>query len=81
LIINNNQAYLLDNFHLIKQRYSALADFNLSRSKFFFLIVEFFYLKLFKMANNYELHLNQIIYLLYLKQLQMVDMEKVGKVK
>ncbi|CAF0800309.1 unnamed protein product [Rotaria sordida] len=31
LIINNNQAYLIDNFDLIKQRYSSLADFNLSR--------------------------------------------------
>jgi hypothetical protein len=33
LIINNNQAYLIDNFDLIKQRYSSLADFNLSRGK------------------------------------------------
>ncbi|UJR27547.1 hypothetical protein I4U23_008829 [Adineta vaga] len=32
LLINNNQAYLIDNFHLIKQRYSSLADFNLSRN-------------------------------------------------
>ncbi|CAF1169395.1 unnamed protein product [Rotaria magnacalcarata] len=30
LIINSNQAYLIDNFDLIKQRYSSLADFNLS---------------------------------------------------
>lgn len=34
LIINSNQAYLIDNFDLIKQRYSSLADFNLSRGKF-----------------------------------------------
>jgi hypothetical protein len=37
LMINNNQAHLIDNFDLIKQRYSALADFNLSRGKFVFL--------------------------------------------
>jgi hypothetical protein len=34
LMINNNQAYLFDNFDLIKQRYSALADFNLSQGEF-----------------------------------------------
>ena len=34
LIINNNQAHLFENFHLIKQRYSALADFNLSKGTF-----------------------------------------------
>ncbi len=33
------------------------------------------------MVNNYELHSNHIIYLSYSKQLQMVDMEKVGKVR
>jgi hypothetical protein len=31
---NNNRAYLMDNFDLIKQRYSSLADFDLSRGKF-----------------------------------------------
>ena len=39
LMINNNQAHLIDNFDLIKQRYSALADFNLSRGKFFILFI------------------------------------------
>jgi hypothetical protein len=38
LMINNNQAYLFDNFDLIKQRYSALADFNLSQGEFFCLV-------------------------------------------
>lgn len=33
LIMANNRAYLVDNFDLIKQRYSALADFELSRGK------------------------------------------------
>ncbi len=33
------------------------------------------------MENNYELHLNHKIYLLYSKQLQMVDMEIIGKVR
>lgn len=32
------------------------------------------------MENNYELHLNRMIYLLYLKLFQMVDMEIIGKV-
>ena len=31
LMINDNQASLLDNFDLIKQRYSTLADLHLSR--------------------------------------------------
>jgi hypothetical protein len=35
LMINNNQVHLFENFDLIKQRYSALADFNLSRGEFF----------------------------------------------
>ncbi|CAF2348703.1 unnamed protein product [Rotaria sp. Silwood2] len=43
LIINNNQAYLIDNFDLIKQRYSSLADFNLSRGKIFFFVVFYFF--------------------------------------
>lgn len=34
LIIDNNQAQLIDNFQLIKQRYSTLADFNLSKGRF-----------------------------------------------
>ena len=34
LIIDNNQAQLIDNFQLIKQRYSSLADFNLSKGRF-----------------------------------------------
>lgn len=33
LIIDDNQAQLIDNFQLIKQRYSALADFNLSKGR------------------------------------------------
>ncbi len=41
LIINNNQAYLIDNFHLIKQRYSSLADFNLSRGMRFSFVSTF----------------------------------------
>ena len=39
LMINNNQAHLFENFDLIKQRYSALADFNLSRGEFLFFVV------------------------------------------
>jgi hypothetical protein len=38
LMINNNQAYLMDNFDLIKQRYSSLADFSLLRGKNFIII-------------------------------------------
>ena len=34
LMINENQASLLENFDLIKQRYSALADLHLSRGEF-----------------------------------------------
>jgi hypothetical protein len=33
LIMANNRAYLVDHFDLIKERYSALADFELSRGK------------------------------------------------
>ena len=33
LIVANNRSHLMDNFDLIKERYSALADFNLSRGK------------------------------------------------
>jgi len=82
LIINNNQAYLIDNFHLIKQRYSSLADFNLSRGMSFSFVSTFvlFYFYI-QMGNNYELHSNRIIYLSYWKQLLIVEMEKVGKVR
>ncbi len=66
LIINNNQDYLIENFDLIKQRYLSLADFNLFRGKFFFVFILIF-IKKFKMVNNYELHLNHIIYLFYSK--------------
>lgn len=37
LMINENQASLLDNFDLIKQRYSTLADLNLSRGELLFI--------------------------------------------
>jgi len=45
LIINNNQDYLIENFDLIKQRYSSLADFNLSRGKFLFSIFVLIFIK------------------------------------
>ncbi len=43
LLINNNQDYLIENFDLIKQRYSTLADFNLSRGKIL-LFINIYYL-------------------------------------
>jgi hypothetical protein len=35
LIVASNQAYLMDNFDFIKQRYASLADFDLSRGRCF----------------------------------------------
>lgn len=34
LIMESHQTHLIDNFDLIKQRYSSLADFHLSRGSF-----------------------------------------------
>lgn len=55
LILENHQSHLIDNFDLIKQRYSSLADFQLSRglSKFFLLFLFFIEKKIsFQMENN-----------------------------
>lgn len=83
LIINNNQAHLIDHFYLIKQRYASLADFNLSKGKLIHFFPKNFDLDiaLFQMENNYELHLNPKISSWHSNQSPMVDTVIVGKVE